>query len=197
MRSNIRIWSAICALAFSSTAWGEWKLDDSQSRLSFISVKATDIAEVHQFTKLKGKLAADGQLEILIDLLSVETLIPIRNERMEQFLFNTEQFPIATVTAQIDPGSLRGLGYGQVQMLTTEGNLSLKEKNIAFSTEVLAAKVGDDTLVVTTAQPILMTASSLGLTEGVEKLRELAGLSNISQAVPVTFVMTFKEDSQP
>jgi hypothetical protein len=34
-------------------------------------------------------------------------------------------------------------------------------------------------------------AAKFGLSDGVEKLREIAGLDSISHAVPVSFVMTF------
>jgi hypothetical protein len=35
------------------------------------------------------------------------------------------------------------------------------------------------------------------MSDGVEKLREIAGLASISNAVPVSFVMTFVEAPAP
>jgi hypothetical protein len=40
-------------------------------------------------------------------------------------------------------------------------------------------------------KPIIVNAGSLNLVEGVEALRESAGLPSISKAVPVTFVLQF------
>jgi hypothetical protein len=59
-----------------------------------------------------------------------------------------------------------------------------------ITTEVLVSK-HSDYVVVANLQPIVLNTASLGLGDGVEKLRELAGLPNITQAVPVTFVITF------
>jgi len=186
----------VYALFLSPSTLAQWTLDNSLSRLNFVSVKATDIGEVHKFTQLKGQFNADGKLEVLVDLLSVDTLIPIRNERVKQYLFNVRQYPIAVIRANLDTGALRELAFGQVKFVEIDGTLTFKEKTIEFTTEVLASKVGDDTLVVTTAQPIMMTATALGLSEGIEKLRELAGLPSISQAVPITFALTFRQNDQ-
>jgi hypothetical protein len=54
-----------------------------------------------------------------------------------------------------------------------------------------AAKVNDSTVMVASSQPLIVDAAKFGMSEGVEKLREIAGLASISNAVPVTFVMTF------
>ncbi|MGA1006933.1 MAG: hypothetical protein ACO3TP_11490, partial [Ilumatobacteraceae bacterium] len=41
------------------SAHSGWDLNNSLSRLSFVSIKATDIGEVHSFTQLAGKLTDD------------------------------------------------------------------------------------------------------------------------------------------
>ena len=200
MRTRLQKWpvifAALCTLPLSLSASAQWTLDNSLSRLSFVSVKSTDIGEVHKFTQLKGQFDADGKLEVKVDLFSVDTLIPIRTERVKQYLFNVEQYPIAVIRANLDAGALRELAFGQVKFIDVAGTLTLKENTIEFTTEVLASKVGDDTLFVTTAQPIMMTATALGLSEGIDKLRELAGLPSISQAVPITFALTFRQNDQ-
>jgi hypothetical protein len=45
--------------------------------------------------------------------------------------------------------------------------------------------------MVAATKPLIVDATKFGLSDGIEKLREIAGLSSISHAVPVTFVMTF------
>ena len=50
-----------------------------------------------------------------------------------------------------------------------------------------------DTLLVAGTEPLLIEASKFGLSESVEKLRAIAGLPSISEAVPVVFVVTFTQ----
>ncbi len=177
-------------------SWGEWALDNDHSRLSFISIKATDVGEVHSFKQLSGSVLDNGQVNVVINLASVETLIPIRNERMQEFLFQTPLFPTASISTTIDPSTLNALSTSGVQNLTVAATLGLKDKTIPLSIEVLAAKLDNQTLVVSSVAPIILTAQTAGLAEGIEKLRELAGLPNISQAVPVSFVLTFRHEGK-
>jgi hypothetical protein len=59
-----------------------------------------------------------------------------------------------------------------------------------------AAKVADGTVMVASTKPLVIDAAKFGMSDGVEKLREIAGLDSISNAVPVNFVMTFVETPQ-
>ena len=172
-----------------------WSLNNDLSRLSFVSIKATDIGEVHKFTQLGGNIV-DGKVSVSINLVSVDTLIPIRDERMQNLLFETDIFPTATITAPLDPAAFDNLPSGGVQTLAVEANLSLKGQTIPLTAELMAVRADNGTLVISSLQPVLITAAAAGLSDGVEKLREIAGLPNISQAVPVSFVFTFEQDAE-
>jgi len=182
----------ILTMGIAGAAQADWQLDNDQSHLSFVTIKATHIAEVHRFTQLRGSLNAAGQADIEIALASVETNIPIRNERMQQMLFDTDLFPSAGISAAFDAEVLAGLAAGDSRMLDVSAQLRIKDNSIPFSVPVLAARLNAETLLVTSTQPVLVSAESVGLTEGVEKLREIAGLPDISRAVPVSFVLTFR-----
>ena len=186
----------VCLPGLTMGAWAQWSVDNKNSKLSFVSIKATHVGEIHTFKQLSGQLDANGQARVTIDLASVETLIPIRNERMREFLFETASFPTATVTAQLDRTITDTMQPGDVNMMAVEASLQLKDQTAPVTAEVLATKVDAHTVVVTTSAPILVTPAMLGLSEGVDKLRELAGLPNISQAVPVTFVLTFRHEAR-
>ncbi len=186
----------LLTMGIAAAAQADWQLDNDQSHLSFVTIKATHIAEVHRFTQLRGSLNAAGQADIEIALASVETNIPIRNERMQQMLFDTDLFPSAGITATFDAEMLAGLTAGDSRMLDISAQLRIKDSSIPVSVPVLAARLNAETLVVTSARPVLVSADSVGLTEGVEKLREVAGLPSISRAVPVSFVLTFRASPQ-
>ena len=56
--------------------------------------------------------------------------------------------------------------------------------------DVLVTKVTENELLVVSSHPVILSVDDYKLAQGVEKLRELAGLPNISHAVPVSFYLT-------
>lgn len=167
-----------------------WKVDNAESKLSFVSTKKVNVAEVHSFEQLSGGLNAAGEFALSIDLNSVDTSIAIRNDRMKEFLFEVVDFPAAEITANIDTDKLNTLTVGQQLSETIEGKLQLHGQEQAMNFDVIVTKLADDTLFVVASKPLLLNVSDYQLVEGVEKLRELAGLPSISHAVPVSFYLT-------
>ncbi len=168
-----------------------WELDPQRSHLAFISIKAKDVAEIHTFEKMAGGIDDAGDVTVSMMLDSVETLIPIRDERMREFLFKTTDYKDATLTAHIDPAVINGMQTGDIALIQAEGQLSLHGETQPMVLQVQAAKVSDDTVMVASVKPLVIDAEKFGMSDGVEKLREIAGLDSISNAVPVSFVMTF------
>jgi polyisoprenoid-binding protein YceI len=173
-------------------ALSEWQLDNPNSSLSFISIKKAEVAEAHQFNKLSGSLTNDGQVSFTINLLSVDTNIAIRNERIKTFLFNTELYPTASFDAQLDMNKFNMIAVGDAGKLTLTGEIDLHGQKQTVVSDVLVAKLSESSFVVSSMKPIILNAEQFGLTEGVKKLQALAKLPSISNAVPVSFVLTFK-----
>lgn len=124
---------ALAAFLIARPVGADWSMDPARSSLSFVSIKAKDVAEVQTFTEMSGS--------------------------------------IAEVTAQ--------------------GSLSLHGETQPMVIDMQAAKVDAGTVMVASTKPLVIDAAKFGMSDGVEKLREIAGLDSISNAVPVTFVMTF------
>jgi polyisoprenoid-binding protein YceI len=184
----------ILALSMAAApAWAEWALDNKQSQLSFISVKKGDIAEVHRFDQLEGTVDDKGNVKLIIQLASVDTAIPIRDERMREMLFNTNAFPTAVLTAKVDAAKVSELKAGQMMVDALEGQLNLHGQVSPVTAELVIARLGPETLLVSSRRPLVLQAGDFKLVEGVEKLREIAGLPSISNAVPVSFVLTFDQ----
>lgn len=186
-----RILLAFVGLTMSVGASAHWTLDNEASRLSFVTVKAGDIGEVHHFKVLAGELEDDGNLAVSVQLASVDTLIPIRDERMQEFLFETQLFPTASFTASLNMSDIQSLPVGASQFMDIAGTLTVRDTPTPVLLQVMMTRPGNRSVVVSTLQPVVVSARALGLSAGVEKLRELAGLPSISDAVPVTFVLTF------
>ena len=185
-----RFFFALGITALSMTGYADWQLENDASRFNFITIKAGDAAEVHRFTELSGAVGDDGHARVVIQLASVDTLIPIRDERMRDILFKTEMFPTAVVSARLDAELIAAPRAAEID---AELMLELAEKTVPFYAKLTISPLPDGKVMVSTAIPLVAYASTLGLSEGVEKLREVAGLPSISKAVPVTFSLVFAQ----
>lgn len=184
--------SVLLVLLAGTAAQAAWVLDGEQSNLSFVSTKAINIAEVHKFAELSGGVSDDGKVDVTISLASVDTGIELRDDRMREMLFETEQYALAKVSASIDPQEIESLAAGESLQRTVEGVLELHGESKPLSMEIVVARAGDSRLLVMSARPVVVNAPEFKLAEGVEKLRAIAGLPSISTAVPVSFVLEFE-----
>ncbi|WP_163834542.1 YceI family protein [Spartinivicinus ruber] len=174
-------------------AMADWKLNNELSRLSFVSIKKEHIAESHFFSNVQGGVDAAGQINVMVKLDSVQTNIDIRNERMRQYLFETSKYPNAVITGKIDINKALKLVPGATSTETVKLNLNMHGQTHPIDATLAVAKLKDKKIVVSTLQPILLNASKYGLTPGIDKLKELAGLNSISFAVPVTFELVLEK----
>lgn len=167
-----------------------WQIDNTQSQLNFISIKKENVAEVHRFGKLSGEMDENGQFELAIALESVNTGIQIRDSRMRSFLFNVAEFPEAKLTANLSPAFINNLTVGQSELTMVKTELSLHDQKHPLNIDVLVTKVSETSLLVVSAKPVLLNVADYDLVQGVEKLRDLAGLPSISHVVPVSFYLS-------
>lgn len=188
--------AVLASCLFSSTAFAGWTLEAEKSRLNFVSIKKDTVGELHSFKHLSGKISASGDFEFSILLSGVETLLPIRNERMTEFLFETAKFPMALGKGQIDLARLDKLGVGAVDSLVVPVDIAMHGKTVTKKLALQVAKLDATTLWVVTEAPFLIDAAEFDMTAGVDKLRELALLPNIAQSVPVTASLIFKLEAK-
>jgi len=168
-----------------------WTLDPADSRLSYVSIKAGEIAEANRFDALAGSVAADGTATIDIDLASVNTGIDIRNERMREIFFDVAGNPKAVVTAKLDPAAFAGLAVGQSITRSLTASVAIKGVEQEIETEVLVTRVSADRVTVVPTAPVIISTDMFELTDELGELRALAQLPSITPAVPVTFTLAF------
>jgi polyisoprenoid-binding protein YceI len=184
---------AFLFLGFSPFLAAQWSLDNDASTLSFVTVKVEHVAEVHTFDRLSGSISSNGAVNIEIELASVNTLVPIRNERMQSMLFETNLFPTATITGNVDIAAFAGMSPGGYEKVSLTFDLALRNQSKTYTTEVMVTRINSG-LMVSTIKPIVVTADSFDLLSGVEALREVAGLPSISRATPVSFQLILEND---
>lgn len=186
---------AACVVSASAAFAGGhsvWSAVEDQSRVAFGSIKGNDYGEVHHFTSVAGTVGEDGAVTISIDLGSVETNIDIRNERMIEHVFRAAA-PTAVLSGSVELDDFEGLAVGDTALTEFEGVLSFAGVEADVEAEMLVARLGEDKVLVTTADFIVLSTDDLGIDAGIDTLKELASLDSITRAVPVTVRMVFQK----
>jgi len=180
------------ALSVAPAFAADWTLDNASSRLAFGSVKANSLGEVHHFETLSGGVSADGAAMITIDLNSVQTNIDIRNERMIEHVFKAAG--TATLSSQIDIAALEALPVGGTAVTEVEARLSLVGTDVDLDLELFVARLSDSSVMVTTNDMIFLDTDEAGIDGGIDVLKQLADLSGITRAAPVTLRFVFTQN---
>ena len=177
----------VTCLTASINALAGWVIDPAGSYVGFASVKNGLIAENHSFKQITGTIEDSGVANIAVTLSSVETLIPIRNERLQSMLFKVAQYPFLTVTANLDLEEFTSLELGKSKTDTILLGVNLHGMDLVKNVLVKVTRSSSDSYEVTSLGPVVIHASQFALSDGVESLRKVAGLQSIDLMVPVTF----------
>ncbi|MFC5699200.1 YceI family protein [Pseudomonas sp. GCM10022186] len=170
-----------------------WYLDNESSRISFISTKAGSISEVHRFLTLHGKIDKDGEARLRIELESVSTGVPLRDQRLRDQFFEIAKYPEAEVSARLDLRPITDLAPGAQLELGLPLKVKIRDKEQQYRAELLATRLDDHRFQVVTLAPLVLQVEDFGLTSALDELRKLAGLPGISLSVPVGAVLIFTE----
>lgn len=192
MKLLITAFTIASAIVASPAFAGGWALNPDASHLAYGTIKIDDVGEVNSFTNLSGQVGEDGTVEIGIDLSSVETQIDIRNERMIEHVFR--KAATATLSAQIDMAAVSALDVGASEVVAVDAVLSLVGTDVSFETEMFVLRLSDTAVMVSTNDMVFISAEDAGVTAGVDKLMELAGLPGITRTVPVTARLMFTRE---
>ena len=171
-----------------------WLLDNDNSWLSFLFVKKQNVAETGMFTKLAGVVDDSGKAELSIDLASVNTNIEIRDDRMQNFLFETSEHPKAVLTAKLDMEKISQLVISNMMIQPITVQLNLHGSSQKIESNVVITRLAEDRILVVNQSVLAVKAAEFGLLKGIEVLRQLAGLPSISPIASVSFVFTFKKN---
>lgn len=200
MRTTLTRTAAIVAIVASASASAYasgsgaiqadgWTLDAENSKVSFGSIKNNYTGESHSFGEMSGSVSADGMAQVVIELASVQTNIDIRNERMIEHVFTDG--PTAALTAQIDMSAMEALPVGGMTKMFVEGDLKLLGEPVPLDVNMFAVRLADDKVMVMSDDLIFVAADEAGLDTGLDVLKELAGLDDITRTVPASLRLVF------
>ncbi|OLQ70773.1 hypothetical protein BIT28_15250 [Photobacterium proteolyticum] len=183
--------AGLLLLGLNANVLADWKLDSNSSNVNFISVKNDSVIEQHHFRNISGSVSKEGEVKVVIDLASVDTQISIRDERMKKELFEVEGFPLATLTAKVDPVMLSELIPGKTQPADIEFSLDLHGLKQTLAAKLQVTGLENGGVLVSTTWPIEVKSALFGLDKGIEILRNIAKLNSILLSVPVTAQLVF------
>jgi polyisoprenoid-binding protein YceI len=183
----------LATLFLSSNALAQWELVNDESTVNYVSIKKSNVGEVNSFRQLNGSIERNGKVSVDIDLGSVETNVPIRDERMKTMLFEVASFSKASISSTLDAKAIDKMNIGETYEDSISFKLSLHGITKEIAADVRVVKLAENRVLAVSMSPIIVNADQYNLLEGVEKLREVANLPSISTAVPVTFSLIFKQ----
>jgi len=182
--------AALSTLLIANTALADWQLQQP-SEVTFVSGKNSHLLEIHRFEKIAGSVSDQGQASITIDLSSIDSRIPVRDQRMRDHLFEVNSFASAEIQAQIPADVMTYIKQGKISSVELPATLSLHGNDEELVLKLLVAPGKQGELVVTSLAPVLIHADDFALTKGIQLLRDIAKLKVIGEVVPVTFALTF------
>jgi polyisoprenoid-binding protein YceI len=194
--SILHVAAAALCLAASST-YAAWHVDSSESTLSFVTAKAGapgvgGIEEVQTFKQVGGSVGDDGKLRFNVDLASVETNIPLRNDRLKDLLFKVADYPQAVFTGAVDVHRFDALRVGANADIELTGQLTISGQGKPLSANLRVVKLASNALLVGTRTPIVVNLKDYGLQDGVEALRSLMNLNVLTSSAPVSFSVVLR-----
>jgi len=193
--------SSVASSSSSSTpaTAARWLLDSTTSTFNFVTVKkntaGVETPESMTFTQLQGTVSATGQATLTIPLASVSSGVDLRNERLQDILFEAQYLPSLHFTTQLDLAAIDALAAGSTSVQSLTGNLVLHGivKSIAF--DALVVKHANNSVSFSPRKPIVINSADFDLNAGVEALRAVMTLTSIGEKVPVYFKLFLNRDN--
>lgn len=171
-----------------------WQINQHASSLTFNTTKSGaagvgGITETMRFKSFKGGLSSQGKIELTINLSSVDTGIPIRDERLQTMFWNVAAHPTVNFAGQLSSEEMKKISTGKESVVVmVEGQLTMAGQTKSIKTQLQVTSTNHK-LYVSTRQPIVINANDFGLNAGVEALRAIMGLNYLSTSAPVTFTL--------
>ncbi len=169
---------------------GEWVLDQSNSHLSFLTVKKGAVVENSKFASFNGTISESGLATVKIQLDSVDTKIDLRNVRMRFLFFETYKFPEATVTALLHAGLLSDLTSKRRISYPIDFVLDLHGLKKTLTVDTVVTLMSDNKVSVASVTPLPIPISLFEMEENVLKLEDAAKVT-IVRTGSVSFNFVF------
>ncbi|WP_120995812.1 YceI family protein [Stutzerimonas urumqiensis] len=174
-------------------AMADWHVEPDYSRISFVSVKRGDIAEVQRFTNITGMIDGQGAVRVVMPFADLDSGLALRDERMRDLLFRSERFPQAELVGQVDLAQWEQLPVGESEIGTVDFELDLHGHQQRLKADVMVSRLAEKRIQVATLEPVVLKAELFDMQDGLKRLREVANLPAIASEVPVSAILDFQQ----
>ena len=181
----------VASSLFSSAALADWTLDAGNSNISYGTVKNDMIGESNTFKTISGYLNNNGQINIDIDLASIDTLIEIRDGRMRDIVFKVSENTTAKLRGDINLKDHDNQEIGTSRVIETTFSLEFVGQKIDHDVKLLVTRLAENKVMVTPHGVMFIDADDYDLLDAIEILRNLAGLDTIASVISMGFYLTF------
>lgn len=186
---NTSLTVSLAMALFSSSALSatDYQLAPDLSSVSFATIKKQFVVEPATMSLSSGSLSENGQFQVVGDVKSVSTGVPIRDTRLSELFFNVAAYPQVTVSGSVD---WKAMSSGPQKMtipaeVTMYGTTHMME----FPVIVISA---ESAITVSSYSPVIVNAADFGIpAESLSKLSATVGDIPISTQVPLSVTLTF------
>ena len=168
----------------------DWALVSDSSNFTIGTTKNETVTEVHKIQKLDGFVHNNGITRVNVNLLSIDTGIEIRDERMQSMLFSTATQ--AVYSATLDMEKFSKIKAGESKEFQLQGTLEMNDQSIRMPVTTKITRLHSGNYQVETVTANKIDVGKFGFSGGIEQLRAIANLKNISPVVTFEFKLEFE-----
>jgi hypothetical protein len=179
----------LSSLSFAES-FTDWALVSDSSMFTIGTTKNETVAEVHKFQKFDGFVHHNGIARVSVNLLSIDTGIEIRDERMQAMLFTTATQ--AVYSATVDMEEIRKLEAGDSKDFQLQGSLEMNDRSTVIPVATKITRLDSGNYQIKTVSANKIDVGKFGFSGGIEQLRAVANLKNISPVVTFEFKLEFE-----
>lgn len=174
-----------------------WQIQDEGSHVNFVTEKIfTNDKSVKETQLIKGVVGTvdnQKQAEIKIDFSTIDTKIPIRNQRIKEWVLDTTQFRYGTVKADLSAIDDQKINVGESSQMTVKGDFTIRDKTLPVTLYIKLTKESATEYSVSSYEPTVINTSEFDSNGGVQKMTQVMGLKSINNVIPVSWQLKLTE----
>jgi polyisoprenoid-binding protein YceI len=186
----IKLITILIGFLLSDLSFADWALVSSHSNFTIGTTKNETVTEVHKFQKLDGFVRNNGDARVTVDLLSLDTGIEIRDLRMQAMLFYAATQ--AVYSATLDMERFLKIDAGVSKQFQLQGTLEMNGQSTPMPVTTKITRLHSGSYQVETVSANKIDVGKFGFSGGIEQLRAVANLKNISPVVTFEFKLEFE-----
>ena len=179
----------LSSLSFAES-FTDWALVSDSSEFTIGTTKNETVTEVHKLQKLEGFVRNNGNARVSVNLLSIDTGIEIRDERMQAMLFTTATQAVYSATVEME--EFRKLEAGDSKDFQLQGSLEMNDRSTVIPVATKITRLDSGNYLIKTVSANKIDVRKFGFSSGIEQLRAVANLKNISPIVTFEFKLEFE-----